>query len=502
MVTHDTVAAPKPASEPRKPKGGPSKGPAISTSAAQPTISVSRAISDPQLFGRWFKGDSWNAWKAIIKGAYGEKMSDEEIAIFRSVADRDPPKQQVRELVVIAGRRSGKDSVASAIAASAAAFRNYKDVTRPGELASIMCLAVDKVQARISLNYTRAYFAEVPMLKSLVVRETADGLDLSTGAAITVIPNDFRTVRGRSIALAVLDECGFWFGDESTSPDVETFAALVPGMATIPQSMLVMISSPHRRSGLLYDKWKESFGRDDPDCLVIKAPTLTLNPSLDPRIIDKDMARDPARARSEWFAEWRDDLSSYVPRELIEGAVDSGVKVRPPIPGIRYSAFTDPSGGVSDSFCASVSHLEGFEGDTVVVDCVIEVPSPCNPVEAARQIAMTLKEYGITSVTGDRYSAGFAVDAFSRFGCTYRHSERDRSQIYIDTLPLFSTGRVRLVDNRKLITQLSQLERKTSTGRDRISHPERSRHHDDIANAVCGSLLMATAKPRTTLHWG
>jgi len=79
-----------------------------------------------------------------------------------------------------------------------------------------------------------------------------------TGAAITVIPNDFRTVRGRSIALAVLDECGFWFGDESTSPDVETFAALVPGMATIPQSMLVMISSPHRRSGLLYDKWKES----------------------------------------------------------------------------------------------------------------------------------------------------------------------------------------------------------------------------------------------------
>ena len=33
-------------------------------------------------------------------------------------------------------------------------------------------------------------------------------------------------------------------------------------------------------------------------------------------------------------------------------------------------------------------------------------------------------------------------------------------------------------------------------------HPERSGHHDDIANAVCGSLLMATAKPCATLHWG
>ena len=112
--------------------------------------------------------------------------------------------------------------------------------------------------------------------------------------------------------------------------------------------MLVMISSPHRRSGLLYDKWKELFGRDDPDCLVIKAPTLTLNPSLDPSIIDRDMARDPARARSEWFAEWRDDLSSYVPRELIEGAVDPGVVVRPPILGLVYVAGADPSGGVSD----------------------------------------------------------------------------------------------------------------------------------------------------------
>jgi hypothetical protein len=191
-----------------------------------------------------------------------------------------------------------------------------------------------------------------------------------------------------------------------------------------------------------------------------------------------------------------------VPRELIEGAVDSGVKVRPPIPGVKYSAFADPSGGVSDSFCASVSHREGFDGETVVVDCVLEIPAPCNPVEAARHIAMTIKEYGLTSVTGDRYSAGFAVDAFSRFGCTYLHSDRDRSQIYIDSLPLFTAGRVRLVNNRKLITQLSQLERKTTSGRDRISHPERSGHHDDIANAVCGSLLMATAKRRATLHWG
>jgi hypothetical protein len=487
-----TAAKPKPAAKASK----------AAPMASSPAISVSRAISDPQLFGPWFKGSSWDNWKAVIKGAYAEPMTAAEIEVFRKVAERDPPKKQVRELWVCAGRRTGKNSITSAIAASVGAFRDYRDLTRPGEMATIMCMAGDRVQARIALGYIRGYFEQIPMLKALVTRETQDGFELSTGAAITVIPNDFRTVRGRSVSLAILDEVGFWFGDESTSPDVETYGALIPALATIPGSMLVGISSPHRRSGLLYDRWKESFGKDDPDVLVIRAATPLLNPSLDQSIIDRDMARDPARARAEWYAEWRDDLSSYVPRELIEGAVDHGVRVRPPVPGVKYSAFADPSGGVSDSFCASVSHREGFDGETVIVDCVIEIPAPCNPVEAARQIAMTLKQYGITSVTGDRYSAGFAVDAFARFGCTYLHSDRDRSQIYIDALPLFTSGRARLVDHRKLVAQLSQLERKTTSGRDRISHPERSGHHDDIANAVCGSLLMATAKPRATLHWG
>jgi hypothetical protein len=316
---------------PATPKAaGVKRSPASKAKTTAPAISVSQAISDPQLFGQWFAGDSWNVWRAILKAAYGEKMTEAEVALFRSVADRDPPKKQVRELWVCAGRRTGKNSIASAIAASAAAFRNYADQTRPGELATIMCMAGDRVQARIALGYIRGYFEQVPMLKALVTRQTQDGLELSTGASIVVIPNDFRTVRGRSLALAVLDEVGFWFGETSTSPDTETYAALVPALATISGSMVVGISSPHRRSGLLYDKWKESFGRPDPDCLVIRAPTLTLNPSLDPTIIERDMARDPARARSEWYAEWRDDLSSYVPRELIEAAVDN-VKVRPPI---------------------------------------------------------------------------------------------------------------------------------------------------------------------------
>jgi hypothetical protein len=36
--------------------------------------------------------------------------------------------------------------------------------------------------------------------------------------------------------------------------------------------------------------------------------------------------------------------------------VSPGVFERPPVPGIQYSAFTDPSGGSSDAFTLAVGH--------------------------------------------------------------------------------------------------------------------------------------------------
>ena len=58
--------------------------------------------------------------------------------------------------VGVVGRRGGKDSIASAIACFAAGFVDYRPVLRPGEAASVLCLAVDKAQAWIVERYTRA----------------------------------------------------------------------------------------------------------------------------------------------------------------------------------------------------------------------------------------------------------------------------------------------------------------------------------------------------------
>jgi hypothetical protein len=58
---------------------------------------------------------------------------------------------------------------------TAALFQPDPGRLRRGERALVSCLACDREQAKIVLNYTRAYFADIPPLRRMVTRETANG---------------------------------------------------------------------------------------------------------------------------------------------------------------------------------------------------------------------------------------------------------------------------------------------------------------------------------------
>ena len=89
-------------------------------------MSIIDAMNDPQLFGPWFKGDSWATWRAILKATFALPMTEAEIELFRTVSGgREPPKKRVKELWIIAGRRAGKDAIASMIAGYGSAFVDY-----------------------------------------------------------------------------------------------------------------------------------------------------------------------------------------------------------------------------------------------------------------------------------------------------------------------------------------------------------------------------------------
>ena len=456
------------------------------------TISVSDAMANPKLLGPFFAGSSWAVWRTVVKASFGERLSSAELEAFRTVAERDPPTKPVSEVVAIAGRGAGKDSVATLIATNIAiTFDPHRSKLRPGERAVVMLLAVDRAQSGVAFNYIKGYFEEVPALMKLVKHIGDDSIELCNRVVIEVHTNNYRSVRGRSLLACIMDEVAFWRSEDSASPDVETHGAVQPGLARVKGSMLILISSAHRRSGLLYQKWKDAYGKNDPDVLVVRDTTTTFNPSFDAKVIERQIAQDPALYRAEYLSEWRDDLSSFVSRSLLEAATDTGVLVRPPHTDTAYFAFADPSGGERDSFTLAIAHREA--NGLVVLDLLYERIPPFNPSEVVAEIVALLKTYRCSHVVGDRYGQQWVIEAFTKIGVTYKHSEIDRSEIYLNALPLFTSGRARLIDSPRLISQFAALERRTfPTGRDRVDHGRGG--HDDLCNAAAGALVLA-AKP-------
>lgn len=457
-------------------------------------------MRDDAVLGPWFSngGGTWSGWAAIIKAAFALPMTSTELRFFHQVSgNRAPPRRQVRELWIAAGRSSGKGSIASLLAIHAAAFVNYRGL-RPGERPIAICLASDRRQAGIVRKYIAGAFDAAPMLSGLVVRDAGDVLELSTGVDVMVGTNDYRSIRGSTLCLAVLDECAFYRTDaDSSSSDIEVYRALKPAFRQL-GGMIVGISTPYKRSGLLYTKWTESFGQNDDDCLVIQAPTRLLNPLYPQSDIDKELAADPQAAASEWLAEWRSDLASFVSREVVEACVARDVLEIPPMDRIRYTAWCDPSGGSgADEMVLAVAHKEG---ETAIIDCLRSRAAPFSPDDVCHEFAEVLKSYRLREVTGDRYAGSWPAERFQAHGVSYQPADRNTSDVYLNALPSLNSKRVQLLDHNKLIGQICNLERRSGQGgRQAISHPLRG--HDDFACAALGCVAKLLEKPDPLQIW-
>jgi hypothetical protein len=107
-----------------------------------------------------------------------------------------------------------------------------------------------------------------------------------------------------------------------------------------------------------------------------------------------------------------------------------------------------------------------------------------SPEETVAKFSEVVKQYGLSSVVGDRYAAHWPVVAFEKHGITYRPAELNRSQLYSALEPLLNSGQVELLDHPTLLTQLIGLVRKG----EKIDHV--NGEHDDWSNAASGALVL------------
>jgi hypothetical protein len=67
----------------------------------------------------------------------------------------------------------------------------------------------------------------------------------------------------------------------------------------------------------------------------------------------------------------------------------------------------------------------------VILDRLVEIKAPFNPGSAVGEVVAVLEEFGLSSISGDRYAATWVSTEFQKHAIRYLHSALDRSAIYI-----------------------------------------------------------------------
>jgi len=451
-------------------------------------MNILEAMQTPEIFGEAFIGESWEAWRSVLSGAFAIPMDGDRLAKFKELAgDREPPCKRVSRLSVIAGRRSAKTHTAAGaavyLATVGAAIEGLTEKLSPGERGVIALLATDRSQAKVALGYINGLIDQSPALSGMVEKRGAEAIRLNNRISIEVSTSNYRAIRGRTLLAVILDElCFFRDSETSASNDAEIVRAAIPGLATT-GGMLIAISSPWAKRGWLYEQYRKHYGTNNDDVLVIKGPTTAFNPTLPQSVIDEALADDPEAAKTEWLAEFREGISNFLDRTVVDSCTRSRPLVVPPSSGIRYCGFVDPAGGGQSANADQFTMAIGYKNDDSVVVCGV-YGRKGSPAEIVKEYSEILKGYGIKEVHSDRYAGSWPADEFQKNGIRLLHTDKNRSQLYTEVLPMFNTGRIEIPADPHLINQFCSLERRVGRNADIIDHAPGS--HDDLANSVAG----------------
>jgi hypothetical protein len=395
-------------------------------------VNILQAMSDKKLFRPWFKDPAtWNAWRAFLALLFNLPMDTEQTALARACTALETlPEQAFTEAWLVVGRRGGKSLVLAMIAIYLALFKDWSANLVPGERGTVLVLAADRRQAQSIMRYARALCEEVPLLAGRVERATTEEIEFRGRVGIEVATASYRTVRGRTLIAALLDEIAFFRSEDSANPDFEILDAIRPAMASMPGSMLLCASSPYSRRGALWETYRKWFGVAGAPCLVWQAATRTMNPTIPQTTIDEAYERDPSSAMAEYGALFRNDIDAYVSREVVDAATMLDRRELFPASGIRYKAFVDPSGGSADAMTLAIAHRDSKDRTLGILDAVREIRPPFSPEAAVAEFVELLRRYNVTKVTGDRYGGEWCREPFRKLGITYELSEKSKSDIY------------------------------------------------------------------------
>lgn len=449
------------------------------------------------------------AQETLLRAIYGLPLDADQLAIYKQLTNLDtPPARRQQDVTVVCGRRSGKTGrIGVNIGLYEALLGGHERHLGKAERGHVVIIAQSLKAVNETMALAKSKVSRSPDLAAEVLSERADELAFRNGMCLSIWPCTVKAVRGLHIPVAVCDEIGFW-ESEGANPDREVvYGAVRPAMATFPQRMLVKLSTPWAKAGVLWDDFQNWFGKPGGP-LVWLAPTREMNPNVPVEFIVDEYARDPEKARREYDAVFSDPAEAFLPGEAVDSAVETGVLERRPSKERRYWAAVD----VAFKTDATVLTIVHREGEDVVVDLWRGwKPQPGKPLvlgELARQVGLLCRLFGVRGVAGDQYASEPVREAlrarglyFSEVAFTATRAKREtadgrrevgatKGDIFGALKTLLVQGRLRLLDIKEGLRELKGLEvRRSFSGYETVGAPEGQ--HDDYAASLALAVWQA-----------
>lgn len=455
------------------------------------------------------KDGSWTINKSL--------MTEYQIYEFLTEEKYDPNKfaeVKINKINLICGRRSGKTLLSAIIAIYCAISNNWKPFLKKTPFATVLIMSHSREFSDEVLELIRTLIQGSDVLRRLInldkkntsstmnlkIPWITDGMIEWSRVQIKVAAASSKTTRGVAACAVLCDEIAFWNLDENMKEtDSKIMKAIRPAMKQFgPFAMLVKLSSPGIKQGILHGEYKKRKEGTLPDSYAIfKASSWFMTPEdvLPENELIEEHKLDPDGFDTEYRGNFADSLSNFILPEFIDMAVLKGVTVLTPEgTDTKYKAAIDAA-YKGDTFTFSVTgfvngrlkqfHTMGWKGTKA---------QPVSAFAVAEYIRVVCRDYKIDEVSADQFSFQPLKEIFEQFNLTLVEcvfTPQYKKKIYFNLKKLFHSQQIDVLDNEVQTRELKELVvEQAATGNIRIGHPNGGT--DDFSDSLAISAYQAT----------
>jgi hypothetical protein len=434
--------------------------------------------------------DERPAQRTILKAMYGLALTGQEFDLYRQLTGNPVEFEacvEKHDAVWAIGARGGKSTLASVIALYEATRDKWKKYLQDGEVGYAVITATRQKQAEDIIGASCARLLENSRIAHMIRESWSTTLMLSNGMCVASYPCNSTAARGLPIFLLIFDELAH-YRTEGAKADETIYSALRPRQAQFPGAKCLKISTPAAKMGLFWDEFNQGF--QVPGRLTIQAPSRVVNPLIPQEFIDSEYQRDPDNAEREFGAQFAEQVNAYLSFDRLN---ECFTLVGDLLPDRRHRYFggIDQSGlSGRDRFAFAIAHKD----DGAVFVDVTRAWDTTDGGLILAEVKSLAHDYGLDSVTIDRYGAGWVQQALENIGLEVQLREA-LPNVYQNFKSLVLANAVRLPDEKSLRDGLARTQ--AYYGRNNslsISHERSVAGHADLADAVVTAVWVASSR--------